>query len=854
MSKALRKLNFKFKTFMRGMRPKKRLGYTKYSIVTACYNVEKYLDQYIKSLVNQSLSFRNNIQLILVDDGSTDATPSIAKKWESRFPGNIKYLRKENGGVSSARNFGLKYVKHHWVSFCGPDDFLDIFALERIDDFLERQKKDICMISMKVKFFMEEKFRFSDNHSLNYKYNKKEIIRKTSDLNDYIQLSAASAFIRIDVIQKNKLKFDENCRPNFEDAKLINQYLLNCINERVAFLCRAIYFYRKREDKSSTIDTSWSRPSQYSDVFEYGCLSLLNYAASTNNGIVPSFVQNVVIYHCSWYLDKLVNNDSVLYFLTKEQKYEFLEYLKKVYSYCGIGNILNVRRAPAGRFYIKVGELGFFKGTDLPIQKIFVEKIDYTTNEVRLRYFTCFLNKEEILVNGVAVTPSFSKTVQDTFVGQPFIFQRVLWVPLDEFNGDAIIAVRINGKPALLVVGKREDFVCSYQEIKEFYPQRLIDEDSKYAHCWLISDRDVQADDNGEHFYRWVRENKPNSKIYFLLNKNSHDWNRLKADGFALIPYGSESHREALQQCDAIISSHADDYITDCFNEKLPFWKRPKYVFLQHGVIQNDLSDWLNYVEINCFVTSCNNEYKSIACNNNRYNKLTSKEVKLTGLPRHDALLRNNNPDKVILVMPTWRSSIVGPRLGATNARKINPDFMNTKYASMWQELLTSNRFVMLAKAHGYKVKFFPHANIQPYINLFKVGDGIEKVTHVDARIQQLFSEGSLLITDYSSVAFDFAYLKKPVIYYQFDYDDVFRKHSHIVEKSYFDYKKDGFGCVVTDCTSLCDEIEKTLNAACKMSDIYSNRVDNFFAYRDGKCCERVYNEVIKLFDNKILS
>jgi len=56
---------------------------------------------------------------------------------------------------------------------------------------------------------------------------------------------------------------------------------------------------------------------------------------------------------------------------------------------------------------------------------------------------------------------------------------------------------------------------------------------------WIFLDRDSQADDNAEHMYRYVREKNPELNIYFLLRKKSHDWARLKKDGFRLIPFGS---------------------------------------------------------------------------------------------------------------------------------------------------------------------------------------------------------------------------------------------------------------------------------------------------------------------------
>ena len=82
----------------------------KFSVVIPIYNVEKYLEETIESIINQSIGFEENIQIILVNDGSPDNSEEICLKYKEMYPDNILYIKKENGGVSSARNTGLKKV------------------------------------------------------------------------------------------------------------------------------------------------------------------------------------------------------------------------------------------------------------------------------------------------------------------------------------------------------------------------------------------------------------------------------------------------------------------------------------------------------------------------------------------------------------------------------------------------------------------------------------------------------------------------------------------------------------------------------------------------------------------------
>ncbi|EAJ6043379.1 capsular biosynthesis protein, partial [Campylobacter jejuni] len=109
---------------------------------------------------------------------------------------------------------------------------------------------------------------------------------------------------------------------------------------------------------------------------------------------------------------------------------------------------------------------------------------------------------------------------------------------------------------------------------------------------------------------------------------------------------------------------------------------------------------------------------------------------------------------------------------------------------------------------YDYKIVFSPHPQIRPYLEGFNLPNYII-IPSVEMSMQKLFCESSLMITDYSSVAFEMAVLKKPVIYYQFDKDELFAKHTYT--QGYFDYNKDGFGIVVLDIDNLLYELKMKL-------------------------------------------
>ena len=93
-------------------------GYCKYkfSIIMAVYNVELFLREAIESIIKQDIGFKENVQLILIDDGSKDCSGKICDEYQKKYPWNIVVIHKQNNGVSSARNMGLEYVEGEYVN------------------------------------------------------------------------------------------------------------------------------------------------------------------------------------------------------------------------------------------------------------------------------------------------------------------------------------------------------------------------------------------------------------------------------------------------------------------------------------------------------------------------------------------------------------------------------------------------------------------------------------------------------------------------------------------------------------------------------------------------------------------
>ncbi|MFY4726804.1 bifunctional glycosyltransferase/CDP-glycerol:glycerophosphate glycerophosphotransferase [Campylobacter jejuni] len=810
--------------FFSNFKPKKYQAYNKYAIVSAVYNVEKYLDDFFKSIINQRLDFKHNIFIICVDDGSTDNSAQIIKKYQKKYPKNIIYLYKENGGQASARNLGLKYLKENdlntpWVAFTDPDDFLDRNYFYEVDRNVKKHNDDICMISCNIIFYYEKYYTYRDNHSLNYKYKNNNTLLENNNLNNFIQLSVASCLLKISLIQD--LIFDEKLKPNFEDARFVNEYLLQNIDKNSIFLKNAKYFYRKRKDQNSTLDGKSKIKDYYTVVPRLGYLKLLKNI----KGAIPTFIQNVVLYDLFWQIKALINNPEKLAILNSKEKEIFKKLLLSNFELITSENIISFN-IEAYDFFYKKGILSYFKNEDLNQNLAFIESIDDKNNEILIKYyFSDVKHTNKILLDKKEVIIRHSKIRQYDLLDKVFLYEKRLWIKIDK--SFKILDIFINSQKLKIVFNS--SFIDSLDSVlKTLNKQKK--QRAKNTNLWIFADMASRADDNAEHLYRYVMNNHPKQKIVFALRKDSCDYLRLKKEGFNLVDPRTLYFKYLLFKASKIISSHIDKYIFNAFGGDV--LKTKDFIFLQHGVIKDDLSKWLNKRKIDIFITSTKAEYDSIAGDFNHY-KFSTKEVVLTGLARWDALVKNNVLNtKQILIMPTWREYLSG-KMQKYGIRAKNPDFTKSLYFKKWQEFLCSKELKNLAKKYGYSVVFIPHPQVRIYLEDFNLPSYI--ITSYKTSLQELFCKSSLMITDYSSVAFEMAILNKSVLYYQFDKDEFFAKHSYT--QGYFNYEKDGFGEIFIDSYNLFFYLNKKIN-------YLENIVFNTVKYDGHTICESIFNKI----------
>ncbi len=341
---------------------------------------------------------------------------------------------------------------------------------------------------------------------------------------------------------------------------------------------------------------------------------------------------------------------------------------------------------------------------------------------------------------------------------------------------------------------------------------------------WLIDEQKNKAQDNGFYLFKYLRENHPEVKAFYVIEEDSIDFKKVEKLS-NVIKHGSKEHYQIIPKIKYLISTHHPDYLLPISNVSILDEKHIFKIFLQHGVMgtkymANFYGKYSNNpFDVDLFITSSNRE-KEMIVDDFGYE---DEEVVVTGLARFDNLLKKDiEESNDILIIPTWRDWL---------SNEI--DFEETEYFKRYVSL-------NLALKDKFKIKFILHINMAQYKDIFR-NMGIETYSATDVNVQDLMKESKLMITDYSSVSFDFSFLKKPVIYYQFDKERFFGSNG-----SHFDIYKELPGYIVEaqkEVESLVNKLKE--NDYIQEEKIF-NKSSNLLEFRDLNSSKRIYEEILK--------
>lgn len=225
----------------------------KISVIIPCYNVSKYLDRCMESLVMQTIGI-DKLEIILVDDASTDDTWDVIRQWENRYPDSIKAVHYDvNGRIGKARNTGLKYATGEWVSFIDSDDFAEPELFEKL--FKAAIGNDCEMVCSRLKEDGSFKLNKFEDTSVPGRKSRLIVFDNEDKRKEFLMLGlmpsyACGKLIKKSFIEENELYFPE--RLAYEDGSwsMLSVFFL----KKVYFLEEYLYHYFVNE--SSTVLTA----------------------------------------------------------------------------------------------------------------------------------------------------------------------------------------------------------------------------------------------------------------------------------------------------------------------------------------------------------------------------------------------------------------------------------------------------------------------------------------------------------------------------------------------------------------------------------------------------------------------
>lgn len=873
-----------------------------FSVIIPIYNVEKFLEETIESVINQSIGFEKNIQMILVNDGSPDNSEEICLKYKKIYPDNIIYIKQENGGVSTARNNGVKLATGKYVTFLDSDDKWDKNAFKRVYKFFEKHYEEVDLVCGRMRFFEAS----TEYHPLDYKFENGTRVIDIFKEPNMIHLHITSSFIKTKIAQKNL--FDKRLKYG-EDAKYVEEVIVN--RGKYGIVKEAKHYYRRRLDESSAIQNKNSKLTWYKDTPNLFYKYIYDLSIKKYNKVIR-YVQNIVMYDYQWRIKEYKTE-----YLSEKEQREYFAISQKLLSEVDSDIILSQKNLSCNykEYILKLKYGDKYKDhIDIKDAEYYVDDIDFYSlinqNVLEINIFKLKNNKLTIIgqVNSLLEKTDFNILIKidgktkkiDLFdvkknvviaFGQE-IHRNQAFKEIIDISDDTIIEfyIEYSGKKIKLtptftlfaklnsnfpthykqdgysiecvknriIFSKQNKFKSFFQEIK-LLGKLLIKGKTKGAlyrvlyyiyklfnhnkNIWIITDRTMVANDNGMHLFKYITKRNKKDDIYFAIDKKSKDYNKMKKIG-KVLPYGTLKYKMYFLLSKAIISSQADAWVYNAFGKSEENYRdlfKFEFVFLQHGVTKDDISDWLNVYDkdFSILVTTAKREYDSIVKSvNYGYNE---NVVKLTGFPRYDNLVSDSK--KQIAIMPTWRKNLSGKNNVLTGIREYNEQFKYSDYFTFYDKLINDKRLLDVMRKKGYNGVFVVHpSHMNNYVDFN--GNDVFKVVEGFADYQKIFKESNLLISDFSSVPFDFAYMHKPVIYTQFDRDVFFS--NHLYDEGYFSYEEDGFGPVTYNYEDSINEIINLINNECKIEKKYDDRINKFYKYNDRNNCKRVYEEIIK--------
>lgn len=859
----------------------------KISVIIPFYNNESTLQACLDSVSAQSIN-KNDIEVILVNDGSSDSSAELAKTFcENNTYASI--ITQSHSGSASARNGGITVARGRYIAFLDADDTITPDTLEKITNFFELHEGKTDIVTYKLVPY---------NNKNTKKCGFRFINRETDvyDLNDEKNINLCPDGINIAVVNRG----DENILfDTAENSDLsVKNFCIDCVRDKASFGYVDGCEYRKLNNLSG--ESKALKCSIYFDAFIGKWEEIFSEYDTVPDYVKALFAEDM--------LSRLAEDCLFPYHIEGDAYREEIGRVEKLLGFVGDSIITDFPEAPIMNRYFLVsmkykGELEAVsdetlrlvhgdnvlyesEGVSLKLTKFKVRKsgveicgyisspiFDYCEkptlylrereNNVPLEIRECSYCYDEARIRNntawgfrTVIKPekrkSFSFAVEIGERSYPVSFECGGWVAFDKNRrhfvmngisckmGESSFVIEPADKKAEKIY-KKSELKKYLRKNKKVFAVRLINYFMPKKRIWLYHDCKGVGTDNA--YYQFVHDFSIDDGVerYYVVN-GSIDAVRDKFTAEQqkyLLAFRSTKHKLMYLNAEKIITAFIENenylpYFGDIYHEYIDLFSGDVY-YLQHGVLHARLPWKYSYdrLDVTGEVVSTDYEVKNFT-----ENYFFPEEALIKSkMPRYDYFeCGGDRAENVILFAPSWRKYLITHKgEGGWSADK--DKFVESDYFKKTQAFLNSERLDKLLEGNGLTLEFKLHPIFAPYKECFELKS--PRVKFADGRSAD---EYKICITDYSSFVFDFVYLNRAIVYFMPDFKE-FKAGMNDYRELDIPFES-GFGEFTQNETELCDALEKIIGNSCEPVSPYKEKNADFFFDKNKDACDKIYEAI----------
>ena len=869
------------------------------SVVVPVYNAEEYLALCLDSLLGQTMP-REDMEILLVNDGSTDGSPSLCEAYAKAYP-CIRYFSQENQGVSETRNFALRRAAGKYIMFLDSDDALSPETVKAAADFFDRHYGETDLVTYRIQSYKGGK-KLAPH--FRYRYLRESGVY---DLNEFPFITQTTMNICVKNHGEGNPLFDTSMHAG-EDQKYITGILSGTF--RIGFCGRGEYRYNK-DNVSSAVATSNYAYYAFETIFGFFETLFARWPEKT-----PPYVQAMFFHNLNWRLraDMLfpyhysppqleaakerlrallrrVDDEVILnypevdpfhaqYFLQWKYDGEPVEFLAgpRDFGVAHGGSLLCTVKGIElfiKKFRIKNGMLrinGFLKSPvfnftqpprlfvrpgsqgggerELPLQLSSMSH--YRSNIQTNRFWGFFLDmplKDLTFLSFSAAleghpAPCRIGFLQDAPFQPRYQRRSIFWDGL-EVRFDTGMFFFAKASPAAQK--------AQHKKLRRFYltnslrvlvlreALRLRDKfhakKGKRPRAWLYSDCSNVLRDNALDQFVHDFPIKDGVKRWYVADDKRDRSGILKGKSARrVLRFGSWRHKWLFLQAEKLLVSFSEP------RTFMPLTVTHVSDYVRYEVVYLQHGVLHAHMPWKYALDRLNVDKMVISTHFERKNLIENygfREDYLlpAGMPRFEHMDRGAAPQRKILLGPSWRNYLVGTTADLKRLPR-RKLFLDSDFYKELMGFLDSEGLAALLEKHGYTLELQLH----PIMRFYEEHFSFQSARVQLAPPQAPQADYAVFITDFSSFLFDFAYLKRPILHFMPDMA-MFKAGMHGYRELDLPLEE-GLGPLSLTAEELLRSLEQLLENDCKAAEPYRSRMDGLFL-DIGRCCDGIYEALI---------